>query len=202
MTPDPDSASATTADAVLQHLRDELRRAVAETPPPFAPPIDTPTPQTAVERLLGHVTELQERWHVAPAVPGFSRPIIGPLLGRIAPLYGRLLRLAAWPLLQPQIDFNAAVVRYAQHAYQMIRILQDEARYLRQETREYDHHAASATHQLAVLETATQRLAEQVAELQASHPSLSPAELTARLDALERDLRALANGGGSTQQTP
>ncbi|MSQ10018.1 MAG: hypothetical protein EXR52_03325 [Dehalococcoidia bacterium] len=200
MTSNTDPTATAAAEAVLQQLRDELRRSATETPPPIAAPIDTPTPRTAVERLLGHVTELQERWPVAPAVPAFNRPVIGPVLSRVvAPVYGRVLRALAWPLLQPQIDFNAAVVRYAQHAYQMIRILQDEARYLRQETSEYDHHAVAATRRLAVLEQATQRMAEQVAESGSRIGEASPAELTARLAALEEGLKALQGPAGGAK---
>lgn len=201
MNPHPATPSPRSAEAVLQELREALRRSAEETPPPFAPPVATPTPQTAVERLLGHVTELQGRWVITPTVAVSHRPVIGPvinwLLGRVN---GFLLRAYVGPVVQQQIDFNGAVVRYAQHAYQMIRILQEEARYLRQETREYDHHAADATRRLAQLELAVQQLAEDVAALQAA--ASAGGELGARLADLEQRLRSLQGAPAGAAPRP
>ena len=78
-------------------------------------------------------------------------------------------------VVQQQVDFNAAVVRLSQHVYQMLRVLQDEARYLREETSEYDHHTVAATRRLAQLETAVRLLAEEVADLRAAAVRQPPA---------------------------
>ena len=177
--PDPTPLSdATTqrADAVLQALRAELRAAASEASEPATPAGETPTPPAAVERLLDLVRDLQGRWQVQPApVPGGRARLIqatNRVLNRLHSYIGPwITHTYVRPVVQQQVDFNGSVVRLSQQLYQMVRVLQDEARYLREETRGYDHHAVTTARRLAQLELAVQQLAEEVAELRAASPA-------------------------------
>jgi hypothetical protein len=178
MTTEPTAPTTNRIEAILRELREELRRSAAEAPlpPPFGPPPPAPTEQPAVDRLLAHVKELQAHWRVELAATPMQLPVVGGLYNRLmGRVHIRLLRWLMGGVVQQQVDFNAEVVRLSQHTYQMLRVLQDEARYLREETSEYDHHAVSATRRLAQLETAVRLLAEEVADLKAAASPKPPA---------------------------
>jgi|GEM_PF-5969311 len=169
----PSDATTQRADAVLQALRAELRAAASDAPEPATPAGETPTPPAAVERLMDLVHDLQGRWQVQPApVPGGRVSLIraaNRVLNRLHSYIGPwITHTYVRPVVQQQADFNGSVVRLSQQLYQMVRVLQDEARYLREETRGYDHHTVSTTRRLAQLELAVQRLAEEMAELRAA----------------------------------
>lgn len=182
----PDSTSADLrADALMRALREELR-ASGDLPAPLQPPPDTATPRASVETLHQMVTELQGRWRLTLTTAVSHRARAGFVLNR---LYGRINGFInenfIAPHLQQQTDFNGGVVRLTQQVYHMLRVLQDESRYLREETREYDYHATTASRRLTQLELVVRQMADELANLRQNLPPANAADLAARLALLE-----------------
>ena len=130
-------------DAILQ----ELRKHLAGSDPSDAANNATLKRQAAesAHASLRHIVhELQTHWHVRPQ-PFISRhPLLRKAVGPFWNLWGRLFYRWYLPaLLQQQVEFNAGVVRLAQHLEQLVVILANE---------EQLGSAGSAGHDHALLE--------------------------------------------------
>lgn len=94
-----------------EEVLDGLRTAMSRLP--FESPSDQDEPPA--QSLRRFVGEMQARWALPAEPPGSSLPVIGPLLSRLKHYaYWGTRQYVLLSLLQQQIDFNAATVRFAQ----------------------------------------------------------------------------------------
>ncbi len=191
-------------DAILQDLRKHLAGSDPSDPANNAT-LKRQAAESAHASLRHIVHELQTHWHVRPQ-PFVSRHLLlRKTVGPFWNLWGRLFYRWYLPaLLQQQVEFNAGVVRLAQHLEQLVVILADEGQAVGSAgSAEDDHALLELSRGSAQQELVLRKAVDEIAALRQHTAEADSGDTERRLARLEALLPLLAPspGAGYDQET-